>query len=194
VEEPIWNRGEAIAMYGEIAAKEPEDTKGSLTVQIEACKRMYCTHGHEPALGRLSELANIDPARTKGKRRGQEAAAKLLNRLLSSVKVEAWETNMSDAGKPDFTDRDEMRRLILAKYCEFAAMSPEQTKGTLNAQIRACESLYLKFGYQPALQMLGEIANIDVSRTKGLSRGQEAAARLQKRFLNAIKVDKSGVQ
>jgi hypothetical protein len=87
VEEPIWNRGKAIAMYWEIAAKEPEDTKGSLTVQIEACKRMYCTHGHEPALGRLSELANIDPARTKGKRRGQESAEKLLKKYVSSVKL-----------------------------------------------------------------------------------------------------------
>jgi hypothetical protein len=87
-----------------------------------------------------------------------------------------------------------MRRFVFAKYCEFAAMRPEQTKGTLNAQIKACEALYLKFGYQPALQMLGEIARLDVSRTKGRSRGQAAAAKLQKRFLNAIKVDKSGIQ
>ena len=73
-------------------------------------------------------------------------------------------------------------------------MPPEQTKGTLNAQIKACEALYLKFGYQPALQMLGEIASIDVSRTKGRSRGQAAATKLQKKFLNAIKVDKTGIQ
>jgi hypothetical protein len=101
---------------------------------------------------------------------------------------------MAEAGIPDFTNPDEVRRCILARYCEFASMSPEQTTGTLDVQIKACEALYLKFGYQPALQMLGEIANIDVSRTKGRSRGQEAAAKLQKKFLKAIKVDKSGVQ
>jgi hypothetical protein len=101
---------------------------------------------------------------------------------------------MSDAGKSDFTDPESMRRFVFAKYCEFAAMRPEQTKGTLNPQIRACEALYLKFGYQPALQMLSEIASTDVSRTKGHSRGQAAAAKLQKRFLNTIKVDKSGIQ
>jgi hypothetical protein len=39
-------------------------------------------------LKRLSELANIDAARTKGHRRGQEAAAKLLKRLVSSIKVD----------------------------------------------------------------------------------------------------------
>jgi hypothetical protein len=101
---------------------------------------------------------------------------------------------MSDAGKPDLTDPEDVRRFVFAKYREFAAISPEQTKGTLNGQIKACEALYLKFGYQPALQMLGEIASIDVSRTKGRFRGQEAAAKLQKKFLNAIKVDKSGIQ
>jgi hypothetical protein len=101
---------------------------------------------------------------------------------------------MSDTGTPDFTDLEEVRRFLFEKYYEFAAMPPEQTKGTLNAQIKACEALYLKFGYQPALQMLSEIASIDVSRTKGCFRGQAAAAKSQKRFLKAIKVDKSGVQ
>jgi hypothetical protein len=73
-------------------------------------------------------------------------------------------------------------------------MPPEQTKGTLKGQISACKTLYLKCGYQPALQTLSEIASMDVSRTNGRCRDQEAAARLQKRFLNAVKVDKSGVQ
>jgi hypothetical protein len=76
-------------------------------------------------------------------------------------------TNMSDAGIPDLTDPEDVRRF---------------------------DALYLKFGYQPALQMLGQIASIDVSRTKGRSGGQAAAAKLQKKFLNAIKVDKSGIQ
>jgi hypothetical protein len=85
VEEPIWNREKAIAKYWEIAAKEPEETKGNLMVQMEASKRMY-ELGHAPALGRLNELANIDPARTKGNRRGQDAAAKLLKELVGSIK------------------------------------------------------------------------------------------------------------
>ena len=101
---------------------------------------------------------------------------------------------MNDADMPDFTDPEDVRRHVFARYREFAAISPEQTRGTLNAQIKACEALYLKFGYQPALRMLGEIASIDISRTKGRSRGQAAAAKLQKKFLNAIKVDKSGIQ
>lgn len=101
---------------------------------------------------------------------------------------------MSNAGKPDLTDPEDVRRFVFAKYREFAATPPEQTKGALNSQIEACEALYLRFGYQPALQMLGAIASIDVSRTKGRSRGQAAAAKLQKKFLNAIKVDKSGIQ
>ena len=101
---------------------------------------------------------------------------------------------MSDVGMPDFTDPQDVRRFVFAKYREFAATPPEQTKGTLTSQIKACEALYIKFGYQPALQMLSELARIDVSRTKGRSRGQAAAANLQKRFLNAIKVDKTGIQ
>jgi hypothetical protein len=107
---------------------------------------------------------------------------------------EAGGTNMSDTGIPDFTNPEDVRRYLFAKYYEFAAMPPEQTKGTLNAQIKACEALYVKFGYQPALQMLDKIVSIDVSRTKGRPRGQEAAAKLLKRFLNAVKVDKSGIQ
>ena len=79
--------GKAIAWYWEFAQTPPEKTRGSLTCQIEACKQMY-KHGHEPALSRLSELANIKPSRTKGHRRGQEAAEKMQKRLLSSIKVD----------------------------------------------------------------------------------------------------------
>jgi hypothetical protein len=86
VTEPIiFTRADAIRMYWKLAAKEPEETKGNLMVQIQACKRMY-ELGHEPALRMLSELANIDPARTKGNRRGQESAAKLLKEHVGSVK------------------------------------------------------------------------------------------------------------
>jgi hypothetical protein len=86
--EPItFTREDAIALYLEIAVAPPEDTKGSLRVQIRACKQMYLL-GYEPALKRLSELANIDAARTKGHRRGQESAARLLKRSVSSIKVD----------------------------------------------------------------------------------------------------------
>jgi hypothetical protein len=101
---------------------------------------------------------------------------------------------MSDVEMPDLTNREELRRFMVAKLCEFAAIPPEQTKGTLRAQIRACRILYTKMSYQPALQMLGQLSGIDVSRTNGHTRGQETAAKLQKKLLNAIKVDKSGVQ
>jgi hypothetical protein len=87
MQEPIWTREMAIARLWEIAAKRPEDTRGTLTAQIRACKMLYGDLGYQPALGRLSELANIDPARTKGNRRGQESVAKLLKRLVSSIKV-----------------------------------------------------------------------------------------------------------
>jgi hypothetical protein len=79
--------GKAIAWYWEFAQTPPEKTRGSLTSQIEACRQMY-KHGHQPALAMLSELAKIDSARTKGHRRGQESAEKLLKRLLSSIKVD----------------------------------------------------------------------------------------------------------
>ena len=79
--------GKAIEWYWEFAQTPPEKTRGSLKCQIEACKQMYLL-GHQPALAMLSELANIDPSRTKGHRRGQEAAEKLLKRLVSSIKVD----------------------------------------------------------------------------------------------------------
>jgi hypothetical protein len=79
--------GKAIAWYWEFAQTPPEKTRGSLKCQIEACKQMYAL-GHEPALAMLSELAKIDVSRTKGRRRGQEAAENLLKRLVSSIKVD----------------------------------------------------------------------------------------------------------
>jgi hypothetical protein len=49
---------------------------------------MYRDLGHEPALKRLRELANIDAARTKGHRRGQEAAETLLKKFVASIKLD----------------------------------------------------------------------------------------------------------
>jgi hypothetical protein len=86
--EPItFTKENAIAGYLEIAMKPPEDTKGSLRDQIHACRSMYEKFGYQSALQRLSEIANIDAARTNGRRRDQESAAKLLKNYVSSVKV-----------------------------------------------------------------------------------------------------------
>lgn len=141
MEEPIWNREKSIAAYWEIAIKEPEDTRGSLTVQIEACKRMY-ELGHEPALGRLSELANIDPARTKGNRRGQESAAKLLKRLVSSIKVD--KTNGSFEGQisacKSLYEKVEYAPAI-QRLNEIANMDPSETGGRQTDQKAAAEAL-----------------------------------------------------
>ena len=78
---------------------------------------------------------------------------------------------MADTPKPDFTDPNEVRKAVVAKLWELASMSPEQTDGALKGQIKACKTLYLLCGYQPALQRLSEIASIDASRTKGRRRG-----------------------
>jgi hypothetical protein len=82
-----FTKEDAIAILWEIAANAPEAKKGNIRGQVRACKMMYCTLGYEPALQRLSELANIDAARTKGHRRGQESAERLLKRLVTSIKV-----------------------------------------------------------------------------------------------------------
>jgi hypothetical protein len=87
--EPItFTKEEAITVLWGIALNEPEDTRGELRVQIRACEMMYRTLGFEPALKRLGEIANMDAARTKGHRRDQEAAARLLKHLVSSIKVD----------------------------------------------------------------------------------------------------------
>ena|ERR1700761_2813828 len=79
---------EAITALWGLALNEPEDTGGDLSVQIRACEMIYRTLGYEPALQRLSEIADIDAARTKGRRLDQEAAGKLRRHLASSTKME----------------------------------------------------------------------------------------------------------
>ena len=83
-----FDQEEATAVLWGLALNEPEDTRGELRVQIRACEMMYRTLGFEPALQRLSEIANIDAVRTQGRRRDQEAAARLLKHLVSSIKVQ----------------------------------------------------------------------------------------------------------
>jgi hypothetical protein len=82
----------------------------------------------------------------------------------------------------------------IARLWEIAATTPEDSRGNLRGQIRACKMMYSDFEYQPALQRLGEIVKIDPARTKGHRRDQEAAAKMLKGFVYSIKPDKSGVQ
>jgi hypothetical protein len=88
MEPTTLTKEEAIAALWGLALNEPEDTGGELSVQIRACEMMYRTLEYEPALRRLSEIAKVDPARTTGRRRDQEAAAKLLKHLASSTKMD----------------------------------------------------------------------------------------------------------
>jgi hypothetical protein len=87
--EPIaFTKRETIAILRGIAANSPEDTRGDLSVQIRACQMMYCTLEYKPALQRLSEIANVEPVRTKGHRKDQEMAMELLKSLLSLMEVD----------------------------------------------------------------------------------------------------------
>jgi hypothetical protein len=88
MERTTVTKEDAIAMYWKLASLTPEETRGNITGQIHACRNMYRDLGYEPALKRLRELANIDAARTKGNRRGQEAAEKLLTQFVSSIKLD----------------------------------------------------------------------------------------------------------
>jgi hypothetical protein len=87
MEPTTLTKEEAIGVLWGLALNEPEHTGGELSVQIRACEMIFCTIGYEPALQRLSDIANIDAARTKGSRRDQEAAAKLRKQLASSKKM-----------------------------------------------------------------------------------------------------------
>jgi hypothetical protein len=101
---------------------------------------------------------------------------------------------MPDTPKPGLPSPEEMPIAIVSKLWELASAPPERTSGRLQDQINACRMLYSQFGYQRALKRLSEIASMDASRTKGRTRDQEAAAKLLKKYLSAIKPDKSGVQ
>jgi hypothetical protein len=83
---------------------------------------------------------------------------------------------------------------MFAKVWEWANISPEQSRGKLKSQIESCELAWKTFAFEPALQRLREIAEIDPARTNGHQRGQIAAQKALLRILNAIKVDKSDVQ
>jgi hypothetical protein len=67
-------------------------------------------------------------------------------------------------------------------------MPPEETRGNLRDQIHACKMKY-SLGYQPALQRLGELSEIDAAQTKSHRSGPGIGGKVAEtpRF-----VDKSG--
>jgi hypothetical protein len=86
-ETPAFNKQEFIALLMRLAWTPPEQTRGSLEEQIRACKLM-ASFGYEPAFKRLNEIATTDPVRTNGRRRDQDAAAKVLTRLLNKSNID----------------------------------------------------------------------------------------------------------
>ena len=82
---------------------------------------------------------------------------------------------------------------IVARMWQLASTPPEETKGTLEGQIDACESLH-EMGYAPAIPRLSEIANMDTARTGGRQTDQKAAARVLKKLVGSMKPDTSGIQ
>jgi hypothetical protein len=86
------------------------------------------------------------------------------------------------------------KEMVCNWYWELAQHEPEQTRGSLKCQVDCCATMYRVFKYEPALQRLNELANIDPSRTRWRRSGQNRAAKLLEQFVSSIKTDKSGVQ
>ena len=78
-------REQIVARMWQLASMPPEETNGTLEGQIEACKSLH-EMGYAPAIPRLSEIANVDAARTGGRQTDQKAAAKFLRELVGSMK------------------------------------------------------------------------------------------------------------
>jgi hypothetical protein len=81
---------------------------------------------------------------------------------------------------------------FIATLMRLAWTPPEQTRGSLREQIKACK-LMASFGYEPAFKRLNEIATTDPAMTNGRRRDQEAAAKLLKALLTAVDVDHTAI-
>jgi hypothetical protein len=81
------------------------------------------------------------------------------------------------------------KKEVIAILRGIAANSPEDTRGDLSAQIRACQMMYCTLEYKPALQRLNEIASVEPVRTKGHRKDQEMAMELLKSLLSLMEVD-----
>jgi hypothetical protein len=76
-----------IARMWEIASIPPEQTRGTLKGQIDACQALH-ELGYAPAVSKLGEIAHLDTSRTRGRETGQKAATKFLTKLVASMKPE----------------------------------------------------------------------------------------------------------
>lgn len=79
------SKEQIVARMWELASMSPEETKGTLDGQIEACKSLH-EMGYAPAIPRLSEIANVDTSRTGGRQTDQKAAARFLKEIVGSMK------------------------------------------------------------------------------------------------------------
>jgi hypothetical protein len=82
---------------------------------------------------------------------------------------------------------------ILTRMWQLASTPPEKTEGTLDGQIEACKTLH-EMGYAPAIHRLSEIADMDISRTRGRQTDQATAERLLKELVDSITPDTTGIQ
>jgi hypothetical protein len=80
-----FTREQLIARMWQLASIPPEETKGTLEGQIDACKTLH-EMGYPPGIRRLSEIANVDISRTGGRQTDQQAAARFLRKLVGSMK------------------------------------------------------------------------------------------------------------
>jgi hypothetical protein len=78
-------REQIVARMWELASIPPEETKGTLGGQIDACQSLH-ELGHAPAISKLSEIANVETSRTRGRQTDQKAAEKFLRKLVVSMK------------------------------------------------------------------------------------------------------------
>jgi hypothetical protein len=74
-----------IARMWELASLPPEETKGTLKGQIDACESLH-QMGYAPAIPRLREIANEETSRTRGRETDQKAAEKFLRKVVVSMK------------------------------------------------------------------------------------------------------------
>jgi hypothetical protein len=74
-----------VARMWELASLPPEETKGTLKSQIDACESLR-EMGYAPAIPRLSEIANEETYRTSGRQTDQKAAEKILRKVIVSMK------------------------------------------------------------------------------------------------------------
>jgi hypothetical protein len=78
-------REQIVARMWELASIPPEETKGTLGGQIDACQSLH-ELGYAPAISKLSEIANLETSRTRGRQTDQKAAEKFLRKLVVSMK------------------------------------------------------------------------------------------------------------